>query len=257
MLQKLCKVWRLKRAKILHALTSSTAEILHGMASNDAEILQGLTSRAAEILHSFTSSAAEILHALTSSAAGILHALTSSAAEILHGPQQQKFCRQWNPELKKFYVLQGQCCRNSESLLFHSQKRQIIGGPTHTNSFDQFSFLCFFYFSVIIVEITILCMLMFFFLFSPTPPPTPTVHSNCKSKMAGRTNDRELLALARTNKTPALQARAQLGAAKRKSQTTTFLSEVFTPSNPLRIWHSPVSTNLINLKASLILSPAR
>ena len=78
-------------------------------------------------------------------------------------------------------------------------------------------------------------MLMFFFLFSPTPPPTPTVHSNCKSKMAGRTNDRELLALARTNKTPALQARAQLGAAKRKSQTTTFLSEVFTPSNQLRI----------------------
>ena len=50
---------------------------------------------------------------------------------------------------------------NSESLLFHSQKRQIVGGPTHTNSFDQFSFLCFFYFSVIIVEITILCMLMF------------------------------------------------------------------------------------------------
>ena len=163
-------------------------------------------------------------------------------------PQQQKFCRQWNPELKKFYVLQGQCCRNSESLLFHSQKRQIVGGPTHTNSFDQFFFLCFFYFSVIIVEITILCMLMFFFLFSPTPPPTPTVHSNCKSKMAGRTNDRELLALARTNKTPALQARAQLGAAKRKSQTTTFLSEVFTPSNQLRIWHSSVSTNLINLK---------
>ena len=29
-------------------------------------------------------------------------------------------------------------------------------------------------------------------LFSPPPPPTPTVHSNCKSKMAGRTNDREL-----------------------------------------------------------------
>ena len=44
-------------------------------------------------------------------------------------------------------------------------------------------------------------------LFSPPPPPTPTVHSNYKSKMAGRTNDRELLALARTNKTPALQAR--------------------------------------------------
>ena len=38
--------------------------------------------------------------------------------------------------------------------------------------------------------------------FSLPPPPTPTVHSNCKSKMAGRTNDRELLALARTSKTP-------------------------------------------------------
>ena len=47
-------------------------------------------------------------------------------------------------------------------------------------------------------------------LFSPPPPPTSTVHSDCKSKMAGRTNDRELLALARTNKTPALQGnRAQ------------------------------------------------
>ena len=31
-------------------------------------------------------------------------------------------------------------------------------------------------------------------------------YADCKSKMAGRTNDRELLALARTNKTPALQA---------------------------------------------------
>ena len=45
-------------------------------------------------------------------------------------------------------------------------------------------------------------------LFSLPPPPPPTVHSNCKSKMAGRTNDPELLTLtlARTNKTPALQA---------------------------------------------------
>ena len=34
-------------------------------------------------------------------------------------------------------------------------------------------------------------------------------------------------------------------------------SEVSTPSNQLRIWHFPVSTNLINLEASLILSPAR
>ena len=43
-------------------------------------------------------------------------------------------------------------------------------------------------------------------IFSPPPPPTPTVHSNCKSVMAGRTNDRELLAWARSNKTPALRA---------------------------------------------------
>ena len=47
-------------------------------------------------------------------------------------------------------------------------------------------------------------------LFSPPPPPTPTVHSNCKSNIAGLTNDRELLALAHTNKTPALQAIATL-----------------------------------------------
>ena len=45
-----------------------------------------------------------------------------------------------------------------------------------------------------------------------------------------------------------IKFRAQLRAAKRKSQTTTFLSEVFTPSNQLRIWHFPVSANLINLK---------
>ena len=38
--------------------------------------------------------------------------------------------------------------------------------------------------------------------FSLPPPPTPTVHSNCKSNMADRINDRELLTLARTNKTP-------------------------------------------------------
>ena len=45
-----------------------------------------------------------------------------------------------------------------------------------------------------------------------------------------------------------IKFRAQLRAAKRESQTTTFLSEVFTPSNQLRIWHFPVSANLINLK---------
>ena len=39
-----------------------------------------------------------------------------------------------------------------------------------------------------------------------SPAPTPTVHSNSKSNMAGQINDCELLTLARTNKTPALQA---------------------------------------------------
>ena len=38
------------------------------------------------------------------------------------------------------------------------------------------------------------------------PPPTPTVLSNYKSNMADRINDRELITLARPNKTPALQA---------------------------------------------------
>ena len=37
------------------------------------------------------------------------------------------------------------------------------------------------------------------------PPPTPTVLSNYKSNMADRINDRELITLARPNKTPALQ----------------------------------------------------
>ena len=35
---------------------------------------------------------------------------------------------------------------------------------------------------------------------------TTTVHSNCKSNIVGSINDRELLALARINKAPALQA---------------------------------------------------
>ena len=38
-------------------------------------------------------------------------------------------------------------------------------------------------------------------------PPTSTVHSDSKSNMAGRKNDRELITLARPNKVPALQAR--------------------------------------------------
>ena len=44
-------------------------------------------------------------------------------------------------------------------------------------------------------------------IFALRPPPTPTVHSNSKSNIAGRINDCELLTLARTSKTPVLQAR--------------------------------------------------
>ena len=47
--------------------------------------------------------------------------------------------------------------------------------------------------------------------FALPPPPHPsTVHSNCKSNMDGRINDRELITLALTNKTPALQATLQM-----------------------------------------------
>ena len=44
-------------------------------------------------------------------------------------------------------------------------------------------------------------------IFALRPPPTPTVHFNSKSNIAGRINDHELLTLARTGKTPVLQAR--------------------------------------------------
>ena len=57
-------------------------------------------------------------------------------------------------------------------------------------------------------------------LFALPPPPTPTVHSNCKSNMAGRINDRELIKLARTNKTPALQA-YKIGSTSLTSQVQT------------------------------------
>ena len=43
--------------------------------------------------------------------------------------------------------------------------------------------------------------------FAHSPLPAPTVHSNSKSNMAGRINDRELITLARPNKMPALEAR--------------------------------------------------
>ena len=46
--------------------------------------------------------------------------------------------------------------------------------------------------------------------FSLPPPPSPTVHFDCKSNMAGWINDRELITLARTNKTPALRTIAEL-----------------------------------------------
>ena len=61
MLQKFCKVWRPKRAKILHALTSSAAEILHSMTSTAAEILQAMTSWVKDILCFARFNAAEIL----------------------------------------------------------------------------------------------------------------------------------------------------------------------------------------------------
>ena len=46
--------------------------------------------------------------------------------------------------------------------------------------------------------------------FSLPPPPSPTVHFDCKSNMAGWINDRELIKLARTNKTPGLRTIAEL-----------------------------------------------
>ena len=35
-------------------------------------------------------------------------------------------------------------------------------------------------------------------------PPSPTVHSNSKSNMAGRIDDREVVTLTRPDRTPAL-----------------------------------------------------
>ena len=46
--------------------------------------------------------------------------------------------------------------------------------------------------------------------FSLPPPPSPTVHFDCKSNMAGWITDRELITLARTNKTPAVRTIAEL-----------------------------------------------
>lgn len=42
------------------------------------------------------------------------------------------------------------------------------------------------------------------------PTPTPTAHSNSKRNVAGRIDDRELITLARINKTPTLQAKAEI-----------------------------------------------
>ena len=58
-------------------------------------------------------------------------------------PQQQKFCRQWHPELKKFYVLQGSMLQKFWVVAFPFSKKTNCRGPTHTNSFDQFSFYAF------------------------------------------------------------------------------------------------------------------
>ena len=148
-MQKFCKVWRPKRAKILHALTSSAAEILHGMASNDAEILQGLTSSAAEILHALT----PVLQKFCTPWRPVLQKFCTPWRPVLQEfctpwrPGLQKFCTVWYPELKKFYVLQGQCCRNPESLLFHSQKRQIVEGPRIPTISISFLFMLFLFFS--------------------------------------------------------------------------------------------------------------
>ena len=100
-MQKFCKVWRPKRAKILHALTSSAAGILHALTSRAAEILRGMTFAAAEILQAMTSWVKEIL----------------SVARSM---------------LQKFWVV---------ALPF--SKKTNCRGPTHTNSFDQFSFYAF------------------------------------------------------------------------------------------------------------------
>ena len=41
----------------------------------------------------------------------------------------------------------------------------------------------------------------------PSPAPTPNVHSNSKSNMSSQINGHRLIALARPNEMPALQAR--------------------------------------------------
>ena len=93
-----------------------------------------LDASAAEILHALTSSAAEILYALTSSAAGILHALTSRAAEILHGMTS------W---VKEIFCVARSMLQKSWVVAFPFSKKTNCRGPTHTNSFDQFSIYAF------------------------------------------------------------------------------------------------------------------
>ena len=81
----------------------------------------------------------EILRVLTSS-------MVSNDAEILNALTSTQCCRNsaGNDILccRNFMCCKVQCKRNFESLLFHSQKRHCRG-PTHTNSFDQFSFYAF------------------------------------------------------------------------------------------------------------------
>ena len=130
-IQKFCKVWRPVLQKFCMVWCLMLQKFCKVWRPKRAKILHALKSSAAEILHSMTSTAAEILQAMTS----------------------------WVKE--KFYVLQGSMLQKFWVVAFPFSKKTNCRGPTHTNSFDQFSFLCFFYFSVIIVEITILCMLMF------------------------------------------------------------------------------------------------
>ena len=65
--------------------------------------------------------------------------------------------------------------------------------------------------------------------YRPPQSPTPTVHSNSKSNMAARINDRELITLACPNKTPASANRAKAFA---KFKIALFQDCSLTPQSP-------------------------
>ena len=115
-IQKFCKVWRPVLQKFCMVWCLMLQKFCKVWRPKRAKILHALTSSAAEILHSMTSTAAEILQAMTS----------------------------WVKE--KFYVLQGSMLQKFWVVAFPFSKKTNCRGPTPTNSFDQFSFLCFFYF---------------------------------------------------------------------------------------------------------------